>query len=296
MRKSLQCLYSDDPSQLATFPLHAIESPDTVENDYEMEMQRQLEEGAYSSAVEVWKHEMDEARKRGDIYASRLGIRSLAWDWVQAMKPVLEEKIERMRPKNLNASGKETVPSVERDTETQKMDWMWLAALPVEKLCAITIMEIIRLHISDGRANGCKAGVLITAVGRAVESEIQATDLVNKENRGLLPKSLNLRQLFNKKTRAEQYAASFHRKIVKGMKNGVTSWPFEWRQDVRARVPPSLNRTYSGWSYPRLCITRNLHDPDEHDRRQRRSAHASRTRILPHLRIRKRQKDRDGET
>ena len=73
-----------------------------------MDQQRSLEEGAYASAIEVWKHEMNEARKRGDVYTGRLGLRSLAWDWVQAMKPVLEKHIENIRPKRCQYGGQRT--------------------------------------------------------------------------------------------------------------------------------------------------------------------------------------------
>jgi DNA-directed RNA polymerase len=179
---------------------------------------------------------MNEALKRGEVYTSRLGMRTLAWDWVQAMKPVLENHIENIRPKYQNSEGLEIFPSVEKDTENAKMDHIWLSALPVETLCAITIMEVIRSQANEARSMGSKAGNLISKVGKAVEKEIKASDLVKKENKGLHPRHINLRQLFAKRTRAEQYAARFHQELLKGTKGGVTHWPYEWRLDVRARV------------------------------------------------------------
>src|SRR5579862_9736694 len=243
MQKSLECLSTENKSsslERISDSLSAGESPEAFASAYEMASQRQLEEGAYTSAIEVWKHEMNEARNRGDVYVGRLGIRALAWDWIQAMKPVLQARIEQVRPKYINAEGREIVPSIEKDTETAKMDHLWLTALPVETLCAITIMEVVRLQASDTRSMGCKAGNLIQQIGKAVEQEIQASDLVKKENKGLHPKHLNLRQLFAKKTRAEQYASKFHREILRGTKTGVTHWPFEWKQDVRARCSAVL--------------------------------------------------------
>ena len=242
MRKSLESLLTHDKTALQNISesLSSVESSEVFSINYDMARQRQLEEGAYTSAVEVWKHEMNEARKRGDVYAGRLGIRDLAWDWIQAMKPVLLEHIERIRPKYVNSDGEDILPSIEKDTESAKMDHLWLTALPVETLCAITIMEVVRLQISDTRSMGCKAGNIIQTVGKAVEREIQASDLVKRENKGLLPKNLNLRQLFAKKTRAEHFAAQFHRDIVKGAKVGVTHWPFAWNQDVRARCAAVL--------------------------------------------------------
>jgi DNA-directed RNA polymerase, mitochondrial len=238
MKKSLECLYSGNKASLDGIQasLGATESADVFAENYDMAKQRQLEEGAYSNAIEVWKFEMNEARKRGDVYTSRLGIRRLAWDWIQAMKPVLAEHIERIRPHYVNSEGTEMVTPMDRDTESARLEYVWLTALSVEKLCAITIMEVIRLHMSEVKNNGCKAGNLISEIGRAVEREIQAADLVKKENRGLLPKSLNLRQLFAKKNRAEQYASQFHNRLVNGMSGGTTHWPFEWRQDIRAKV------------------------------------------------------------
>jgi DNA-directed RNA polymerase len=241
MRKSLECLFTEDEKGKAALEKMAdsfdfTEPEDVFNSNIEMSRQRQLEEGAYQSAVESWKHEMDVALKRGDVYTDRLGMRGLTWDWVQAMKPVLEEHIERIRPKYFNVEGQPIYASVEKDTETNKMDHVWLTALPIETLCAITIMELIRSQTNEGRTMGSKAANLISIVGKAVEKEIQAKDLVRKENKGLHPRHINLRQLLTKRVVAERYAAKFHKEVLAGLKKGVSYWPFEWRQDVRARV------------------------------------------------------------
>jgi DNA-directed RNA polymerase len=240
MRRSLECLY-DQVNKSETFEkvsqaLDSSESPELFKDNYEMAQQRALEEGAYSSAIEVWKHEMNEAMKRGSVYTGRLGIRSLAWDWVQAMKPVVEAHIENIRPKNVNHSGQELRVPLDKLASDARIDHLWLTALPIETLCAITIMEIIRFQVNEVRSVGCKATSVMSRVGRAVESEIQACDLVRKENKGLHPRHLNLRQLLAKTHYAERYAAKFHSELVKGTKGGVTHWPFEWNQEVRTRV------------------------------------------------------------
>ena len=208
-----------------------------------MDQQRSLEEGAYASAIEVWKHEMKEATKRGDVYTGRLGLRSLAWDWVQAMKPVLERHIENVRPKDVNLDGKELRVSLDKMGEGNRLDHIWLTALPLETMCAITIMEIIRFQVTDPRGStGAKATPLIANVGKAVEKEIQAGDLIRKENKGLHPRHINLRQLLTKKNHAERYAAKFHQELVRGAKGGITHWPYEWSQEVRTRVYSSCTR------------------------------------------------------
>jgi DNA-directed RNA polymerase len=201
------------------------------------------------SAIEVWKHEMQEALKRGDVYTSRLGMRTLAWDWVQSMKPVLSVHIENIRPKHVNIEGKPLIPQIAKETDSAQMDHLWLTALPIDTLCAITIMEVIRSQANEARSMGSKAGNLISKIGKAVEKEIKASDLVKKENKGLHPRHMNLRQLFVKRTRAEQYATQFHREIVNGSKRGVTHWPYEWRLDVRARVDPCQRLTVSVLRY-----------------------------------------------
>lgn len=240
MRQSLECLY-DEVNKSETFEkiseaLDSSEHPEIFKSNYEMAQQRALEEGAYSSAIEVWKHEMNEALKRGSVYTGRLGMRSLAWDWVQAMKPVLEAHIEKIRPKDIDQEGRPVRVNVDKMGDHARIDHIWLTALPLETMCAITIMEIIRYQVNEFRNNGCKATNMITTVGRAVEKEIQACDLVRKENKGLHPRHINLRQLLAKKHQAERYAAKFHQEIVKGINGGVTHWPYEWTQEVRARV------------------------------------------------------------
>lgn len=241
MRRSLQCLYSQEgkPQHLETQLSESLETGEPVDvfhNTYEMEQQRSLEQGAYASALEVWKHEMNEAIKRGDIYAGRLGIQNLAWDWVQAMAPTLESHIESLRPKDINSEGQPLRQGVDKDTENARMDHIWLSALPVKTLCTITVMEMLQSQIQNGRGNTAKASSVVTRVGKAVEQEMRASDLVRKENKGLHPKNFNIRQLFAKKRHVQRYATKFHSELIKGANGGVTYWPFEWRQDVRMRV------------------------------------------------------------
>jgi DNA-directed RNA polymerase len=242
MRQSLESLY-DQVNKSETFEkvseaLNSSESPELFKNNYEMALQRSLEEGAYASAIEVWKHEMNEAMKRGNVYTGRLGMRSLAWEWVQAMKTVLEGHIETLRPKDVDHEGRELRLNIDKLGDNARIDHVWLTALPLETMCAITIMEIIRYQVNELRSIGCKATNLITKVGRAVEKEIQASDLVRRENKGLHPRHINLRQLLAKKNHAERYAAKFHQELVNGSVGGVSSWPYEWNQEVRARVLP----------------------------------------------------------
>jgi DNA-directed RNA polymerase len=243
MRKSLECLFTEDEkAKIGKMdPFVEPEPADIFESNLEMSRQRQLEEGAYQSALETWKHEMDEALKRGDIYTNRLGLRGLTWDWVQAMKPVLEEHIERIRPKYVNSDGEPVYASIEKDTDPNKMEHIWLTALPTETLCAITIMEVIRSQANEGRSAGSKAGNLISTIGKAVEREIQAKDMIRRENKGLHPRHINLRQLLTKRNVAERYAANFHKELISGIKSGVSYWPFEWRHDIRARVSSTFN-------------------------------------------------------
>ena len=62
MRQSLECLNPDKSTiDNLSETLAPGESPEIFNNTYEMDQQRSLEEGAYASAIEVWKHEMNEA-------------------------------------------------------------------------------------------------------------------------------------------------------------------------------------------------------------------------------------------
>ena len=80
-------------------------------------------------------------------------------------------------------------------------------------------MEIIRSQVTDAKGStGTKASSLIADVGKAVEKEIQAGDLVRKENKGLHARHINLRQLLTKKNHAERYAAKFHEELSSGVR------------------------------------------------------------------------------
>jgi len=250
MRQSLECLYAESNPATMENLSKALESATSAEeseiftSNYDMSQQRALEEGAYTSAVEVWQHEMREANKRGDVFAGRLGVKTLAWDWVQAMKPILEAHIEVIRPKNLHSSGKPLRLDMKKDSDNNFLDYTWLTALPVDTLCAITILEVLRVQINEMKGNCCKAVTLIAKIGKTIEKEIQATDLVRKENKGLHPRHINLRQLMGKKHLLERYATEFHNDLLKGNKRGTSLWPYEWRLDVRARVYSDLYILY----------------------------------------------------
>ena len=142
--------------------------------------------------------------------------------------------------------GKTIRVNLDKIGDEARLDHIWLTALPLETMCAITIMEIIRYQVTNAKGSkGCKATTMIANVGRAVEKEIQAGDLVRKENKGLHPRHINLRQLLAKKHQAERYAAKFHQEIVRGINGGVTHWPYEWNQEVRARVRHFISHSNS---------------------------------------------------
>jgi DNA-directed RNA polymerase len=162
----------------------------------------------------------------------------MTWEWLQAMKPVLAAHIEKIRPKNATSDGHEIMLAVDRDTDNNRLDHLWLTALPIETLCAITIMELLRSQANESRSMGSRACNVITRVGAAVEREIQASDLVRKENIGLHPKHINMRLVFENKIMARAYGRQFRQDLLKGKNGGVTNWPFEWKIDVRARVLP----------------------------------------------------------
>ena len=239
MRKSLECLYGEDKfnqvDQLAE-SMDTSESRTLAIDSHDMAQQRALEFGAYNSAIEVWKHEMKQALKRGDVLTSRLGVKSLIWDWLEAMKPRLQAAIDNVRPKDISYDGAPVRVAESRQTDPQRLDADWLTALPIETMCAITIMEVLRIFLTDtGQTSSLKASNLITAIGKCVEKEIEAADVLRRENLGLHPKHLNLRHILANKRLGPQYAAKFHKKLITGSE-GKSFWPYEWDTEVRVRV------------------------------------------------------------
>lgn len=238
MRQSLQCLHGEDKSEQVD---QIAEGMDTSEaralaiNSHDMAQQRALELGAYKSAIEVWKHQMTEAVKRGDVWTSRLGVRNLVWDWMEAMKPRLQAAIEDLRPKDTSYDGAPVRVALERQMDPQRLDLMWLTALPLETMCAITIMEVLRVFLTETHTTSHKASNMIGVIGKCIEKEIAANDLMRKENRGLLPKQFNLRQISTKRALKERFAAKFHKKLITGSE-GTSAWPYEWDSEVRVRV------------------------------------------------------------
>ena len=239
MRKALECLYgTTDKAEMdkVAISLSASEEKEDFESQYGLARQRQLEEGSYATALRLWEYEMNLAIKRGQLFTRRLGVGALTWDWVQALKPVVEKHIEEIRPKDINMAGQQLNQTPEKETEPARLDHVWLTALPIDTLCALTVVEVMKVLVGEQRSIGTRAITVIDRIGRSVEMEMRARDLVKKENRGLHPRDLNIKKLLAKPKRALKYSNDFHQQILDGAKPGYTHWPYQWNPEVRMRV------------------------------------------------------------
>ncbi|CAG8711581.1 27154_t:CDS:2, partial [Racocetra persica] len=137
--------------------------------------QTKLEENALHGAIERWKHDYEQMRKRGDTFAGIPSLRKAMWAWHKKLVPLIEMELKKSIEKNID-EGSECI-----DSQTGT----FLRLLSPDKLSAITILEMLRQTSDSEVIEGMTTTAAIMAIGKSVESEYNAEQLKKKQNRKL---------------------------------------------------------------------------------------------------------------
>ncbi|CAG8445151.1 9865_t:CDS:2, partial [Scutellospora calospora] len=191
----------------------------------EYDRQIKLEENALHGAIERWKHDYEQMRKRGDAFAGVPSLRRAMWNWHEKLVPLIESELKKTISKKIE----EDDECIDSQTGT------FLRLLSADKLSAITILEMLRRTSDSEVVEGMTTTAAIMAIGKSVESEYNAEQLIKKQNRKLFYKDLNIHELFASGKLFNMEIRRFARKIEK--EDIETSWKPDWGSTIRVKAP-----------------------------------------------------------
>lgn len=199
---------------------------DEILESFNQERQKALENRATDAAKERWKHDFEEARARGDIsIEKRLNVK--LWKWYNAMLPLLKEEVkcsaEVMSGKKKNSG----LSQEEIKQNRARLDYgPYLQLVEPEKMCVITILELLKLNSTGGVIEGMRTARAVISVGKAIEMEFRSEQLLKNES-----------QLFKDVNRKSHE----FKKYVQRAKSKFRSYKIEeskvvWPQAARAKI------------------------------------------------------------
>ncbi|CCD26083.2 DNA-directed RNA polymerase NDAI_0G03060 [Naumovozyma dairenensis CBS 421] len=198
------------------------ETFESILEQFNIDRQRALESRAADAAKERWKHDFEEAKERGDL-SIRKSLNVKLWNWYELMLPILKKEIEKAQLKLEKQS---------KIFKSQDFDPYLLLVNP-EKMCVITILELLKLNSTGGVIEGMRTARAVISVGKAIEMEFRSEQLLKNES--------SIFKDINKKS------AEF-KKIVQRAKSNFRSTQLEkskifWPQAVRAQIGSILIST-----------------------------------------------------
>ncbi|KAK9448854.1 uncharacterized protein V1518DRAFT_306903 [Limtongia smithiae] len=205
---------------------------------YNQQRQGLLETLALETARERWKYDHDQMIARGDM--SVTNVNEYLWEWHQAMTEQLQEEFKRIEQliKSDMVLRTKGGSSSKTTADKQRMRYgAFLTLVPAEKLSAITILEVMRLHSTGGPSQMMRTARTVLTVGRAVEMEYNSEQLLKgdaaelgilKPTKAILqnPQEFSRMLSIAKKRNEEQQV--------------IRTWKPEWPDDVKADIGSTL--------------------------------------------------------
>lgn len=187
-----------------------------------VERQRELENRSFDASKERWKYEFDQAASQGGFKLKKnLNVR--LWEWYQQMLPVVKQEVklcqDLMEKKNGSASKSQ-------QTNDRLKYGPYLLLVEPEKMCVITILEILKLQSSGGITEGMRTARAVLSVGKSIEMEFRSEKLLRSENK--IFKEVNKRSHEFKMFVQSAKSALRNMQIDENM--------IQWPTDVKAKI------------------------------------------------------------
>ncbi|AMD20207.1 HDL537Wp [Eremothecium sinecaudum] len=185
--------------------------------EFNQDRQRDLENRSLDAAKERWQREYQASQNRGDLNINKsLNVR--LWEWYHAMLPLLKEEMRMC---------KDVVDGNVKGVDKERSQYApYLLLLKPEKMCVITILELLALNSTGGVAGGMRTARAVLSVGKAVEMEFRSEAVLNSENQMFKEYSKNSQEL----KRLVQSAKSTFRQAK------VEEHKFLWPHPIRAKI------------------------------------------------------------
>ncbi|SCV99723.1 LAFE_0B01090g1_1 [Lachancea fermentati] len=195
-------------------------------DEFNQERQHQLENRATDAAKERWKHDFEEAKARGDLsIQKKLNVK--LWEWYNQMLPLVKEEVSRCSQVMENTSETDDLNAQERRQNKARMDYgPYLTLVNPEKMCVITILELLKLNSTGGIIEGMRTARAVISVGKAIEMEFRAEQLLKSESRVFKD--------INKKSHEFKMLVQNARATFRSMK--IESSKILWPQEARAKI------------------------------------------------------------
>lgn len=180
--------------------------------------ERELESKGVDAAREKWKHEFEDLQSRGGLAVSK-NLNAQLYKWYLDMLPYVEEEVELCKKLLSGEMDLETLSAEEKKQMKDRAFYApYLVLIPPKKLSVITVLELLKLNSTGGIVDGMRTARAVISVGKAVELEYKAQNLVAVEKRSM-----------GKRAKSSN----------------------EWRKLLRRRNQPVADdATASEWDYP----------------------------------------------
>ncbi|KAI5966494.1 RPO41 [Candida pseudojiufengensis] len=186
---------------------------------FNTDRQRQIEIRGIEGAKEKWKHDFEEAQKRGDLNLSK-SLNAQCYEWYKKLIPLIEKEHELCKAL---LKGDKSVD--QRDSATAKDRAFYapfLIKVDAEKAAVVTILELLKLNASGGVVGGMRAAKAIGSVGRAIELEYRTSCMAQQEPKLSANKKLAVSQQM--------------KKIIRKSIDSMDETGADWDNGTRSRV------------------------------------------------------------
>lgn len=196
-------------------------------DEFNQERQRQLENRATDAAKERWKHDFEEAKARGDIsIQKKLNVK--LWEWYNQMLPLVKEEVKRC---SQVVSGPlkdlETLSAQEKKQNKARLEYgPYLTLVNPEKMCVITILELLKLNSTGGIIEGMRTARAVISVAKAIEMEFRSEQLLKSES--------HVFKDVNKKSHEFKMLVQRARATFRSMQ--IEESKILWPQEARAKI------------------------------------------------------------
>ncbi|SCU79135.1 LAME_0A07382g1_1 [Lachancea meyersii CBS 8951] len=150
-------------------------------DEFNQDRQHQLEHRATDAAKERWRHDFEEAKARGDLsIQKKLNVK--LWDWFNQMLPLVKEEVKRCAEVANHSVQDGSLSAKEKKQNKAREDYgPYLTLVDPEKMCVITILELLKLNSTGGVIEGMRTARAVISVGKAIEMEFRAELLLKNE-------------------------------------------------------------------------------------------------------------------
>ncbi|SCU77301.1 LAFA_0A00936g1_1 [Lachancea sp. 'fantastica'] len=195
-------------------------------DEFNQDRQHQLEHRATDAAKERWKHDFEEAKARGDLsIQKKLNVK--LWEWFNQMLPLVKEEVKRCAEVASNSVQEGALSVKEKKQNKARQDYgPYLTLVDPEKMCVITILELLKLNSTGGVIEGMRTARAVISVGKAIEMEFRAELLLKNES--FVFKDIN------KKSHEFKLLVQRARNTFRSMK--IEESKILWPQESRAKI------------------------------------------------------------